>query len=455
MPKLIDNTMLQWLARRLGLASLLSCPLSIPGLDSSLRMLVHGEAEELVSRQIKAQGIWEPGETALLMHFLQPGHVFIDIGANIGYFTVLAAQLVGEQGQVIAFEPDPDNFSLLQKNCRLNNSRAITANVALADFEGEAQLYINEDNLGDNALHSADQAARSRTIAVTRGDSFLSQHTARADFIKIDTQGAEQLVLTGMRKFIAASVPALTMIVEFSPNSLKRSGGSSSELLGLLTDLELYLYVFIEQSNTLLSCSLSQLLAWAKITEMDHDSEGFVNLVCSGKAIESSAALQVQHCADGKENELIDYLVASIYQPWDGSLCPPALFAQYLYFVEGWSVPEPWGIWSDGKRSVIRFSVSESVMTGTVHLAIKGRYYVEQGSTELIVNDKSLGVQDLSDYRVALAATDFFAPEVHIVLLHQGTESPFTRQGDDDKRELGFGLESLLWSLDSGGQDAS
>ena len=70
-------------------------------------MLVHGERDRFVSRRIREEGVWEPYETSLVLAMLRPGDVFVDVGANIGYFTILAASAVGAQGMVFAFEPDP------------------------------------------------------------------------------------------------------------------------------------------------------------------------------------------------------------------------------------------------------------------------------------------------------------------------------------------------------------
>ena len=93
---------------------------------------LHDERDRFVSRQLRDQGIWEPFETTLVMASLAPGSVFVDVGANIGYFSVVAADIVGEDGQVLAFEPDPDNFALLQANLALNGLERQTEAVQAA-----------------------------------------------------------------------------------------------------------------------------------------------------------------------------------------------------------------------------------------------------------------------------------------------------------------------------------
>ena len=97
--------------------------LRIPGMQTALQMYVHGPEDKHVSRKIREQGLWEPFETSLIVSRLNTGDVFVDVGANIGYFTLIAASLVGDQGQVYAFEPDPENYRLLEKNCAHNFSQ--------------------------------------------------------------------------------------------------------------------------------------------------------------------------------------------------------------------------------------------------------------------------------------------------------------------------------------------
>ena len=148
-------------------------PLRIPGLDSAPSLFVHGEEDLHVSRSIRQRGIWEPYETQLLLSLLQPEHVFVDVGANVGYFSVLAASVLSEAGQVFAFEPDPENFRLLQASLAHNGlaSRVTAVEAALADRDGEARLFLSEDNLRDHQMHSADSTRRSTPIRLLAGDT--------------------------------------------------------------------------------------------------------------------------------------------------------------------------------------------------------------------------------------------------------------------------------------------
>jgi len=96
--------------------------LEIPGLDSQLILRTHERSDICVSRQIRENHIWEPYETTLLVSRLKPGNVFLDIGANIGYYTILASAVVKDTGRVVAYDPEetsPQTSSIIRSGRRL------------------------------------------------------------------------------------------------------------------------------------------------------------------------------------------------------------------------------------------------------------------------------------------------------------------------------------------------
>jgi hypothetical protein len=115
----------------------------------NLKMAIHRDGDLYISECIRRFGIWEPTETEYLLDNLGPGDTFVDIGANIGYFSVIAADLVEKEGRVYAFEPDDKNFALLEANLNLNgaaNARAV--NAAVSNVSCKATLYGHGHNLG-------------------------------------------------------------------------------------------------------------------------------------------------------------------------------------------------------------------------------------------------------------------------------------------------------------------
>lgn len=266
--------------------------LDIPGVNSPIRLHLHGPADACLSRQIREHGIWEPYETSLVVGRLKKGDVFLDIGANIGYYTVLAATLVGKKGLVVAYEPDAENYALLMRNLsanRVTNARCFQA--AMADYTGEGRIYLAEANRGDHRLYDPGEPRECRSAAVVHGGDHLSDITDRVDFIKIDTQGAETAVIRGLKKVIRANRHHLSMIVEFWPHGLRRAGSSGAELLSILCDFDMPFYLIDHIGYRLMPVSPDFLGLWVDQTDADPENQGFINLFVCAKG-ERHAPLQ-------------------------------------------------------------------------------------------------------------------------------------------------------------------
>ncbi|MFZ0547269.1 MAG: FkbM family methyltransferase [Candidatus Promineifilaceae bacterium] len=145
---------------------------------------------------------------------LQPGDVLFDVGANIGFFTVISAKLVGPQGHVYAFEPLPDNFSALSHNIALNDFSNVTLiNSAVADESGQGELlvayYSGGSSLSTVATPPPDlkESMVVQTVAV---DDFLADGSKRRPkMVKIDVEGAELTVMRGMVETIRRDHPVI------------------------------------------------------------------------------------------------------------------------------------------------------------------------------------------------------------------------------------------------------
>lgn len=157
-------------------------------------------------------GTAEPHLQQVIRKFVAPGDTVYDIGANIGYVTLSLAKQVGATGRVIAFEPVPRNFDLLQANLernRLPNVRAFA--LAASDRRGEAVIRI-ADNLSTASLiwHKNDPSAIEIVINTVLVDDLVDAgDLPHPSFIKIDVEGAEGLVLLGMRRTLAAATPVV------------------------------------------------------------------------------------------------------------------------------------------------------------------------------------------------------------------------------------------------------
>lgn len=202
--------------------------------------------DSAVAHHLFVSKTWEPEETKLVSSLLRPGDVFVDIGANLGYFTLLSSGLVGETGRVFAFEPAPRNFSLLQKNVEVNRcDNVVCEQKAIADREQMIELYLSSFNFGDHRTYESHDDSdynrgRARKRVQVHGitlDSYFPSGT-HIDFIKMDIQGAEYFALHGMKRVLGDN-PAVMLMMEFWPHGLHEAGVEPAMLLSELDDLGL------------------------------------------------------------------------------------------------------------------------------------------------------------------------------------------------------------------------
>jgi len=256
-------------------------PLRLPGLTRPLHLYIHGERDTHVSRRIREQGVWEPCESELVLNLLRPGDVFVDAGANIGYFTLLAASRVGPRGQVFAFEPDPDNFQLLAANVELNamTGRVTAVQAALAEHSGAGRLYLSRHNLGDHRVFAADDARDSLPIMRIRGGEYLAGRVERVDLVKVDTQGSEYHVITGLMPWLATLGTPPRFIVELTPHALRHAGASGRALVELLGTMGQPMWIIDHTQGRLFPSSVEDLSRWCDNWDTVPESRGFMNIL--------------------------------------------------------------------------------------------------------------------------------------------------------------------------------
>jgi FkbM family methyltransferase len=162
---------------------------------------------------------YERNNVDFLRRKLLPGMTFVDIGAHIGYFSLLASLLVGKAGKVISFEPERHNYSELKKNIILNKCTNIDIyNIGLSDREGFQKLYINPYNDGGHSLVEFKQY-KSKYSSISVGlislDSFCVKCYPHREinFVKIDVEGHQIAVLQGMLGILTSYKP--TILIEY------------------------------------------------------------------------------------------------------------------------------------------------------------------------------------------------------------------------------------------------
>jgi FkbM family methyltransferase len=194
-------------------------------------MFLHAK-DNFISPCLAQHGIWEPFETEIVKREVKRGDVVLDVGANIGYYTLLLARLVGETGKVYAFEPDAANFALLEKNVRVNRyQNVVLVNKAVSNKTDKVKLYICDINMGDHRLFEfPGQNRRAVEIETISLDEYFRDYTGKVDFIKMDIQGAEGAALEGMAGLLAR-FPQVKLLTEYSFHCLKSFGSDPEAYL--------------------------------------------------------------------------------------------------------------------------------------------------------------------------------------------------------------------------------
>ena len=198
--------------------------------------------------------LYESETSNFLGSILAPGDTFIDIGAHVGYFSMLASGLVGEQGRVYSFEPEPRNYSHLLEHIELNSAGNVTpVHMAVGAAPHVAEFFVNADNDGGHALwevgrHPFNEQSRqrrdSRRVYVTSLDRFFGEQTLPSlKAIKIDAEGAEFAILVGARKLLMGHrVPFV--IAEVNRFGLDSMGASENHLRNVMYELGYETYLF-------------------------------------------------------------------------------------------------------------------------------------------------------------------------------------------------------------------
>ena len=169
--------------------------------------LMECDPGDWVGQHIFVTGTWEDTTTRIVQACVTPGATVVDVGANIGFYTLLMSRLVGERGRVIAFEPMPLGIERLRRNLRLNDASNVDVIEQAASAQpGSASFFLGpREHTSISSLRPIEGAA---TVAVTCTtlDTVLAEHP-RIDFLKMDVEGAEPDVLAGAGRTLRNGIP--------------------------------------------------------------------------------------------------------------------------------------------------------------------------------------------------------------------------------------------------------
>lgn len=180
-----------------------------------------------------AVGTHEKEAFRLFCSMIRPGQTVVDIGANVGFYTLAAARAVGPQGRVIAFEPEPNNCERIRRNLEANGHRNVTVcQMAAGDRSGRARLFLGSD-CGIHSLLRERASGAAIEVEMVSLDDYFERHDLTPDLVKIDAEGVELQVLQGMRRTLAR-FPNMAVICEIydpSPEVVRRKKAEAEALL--------------------------------------------------------------------------------------------------------------------------------------------------------------------------------------------------------------------------------
>jgi FkbM family methyltransferase len=212
-------------------------------------------------------GVYEPMETELVKREIKKDDVTIDIGAFIGYYTLIFAKLVGDKGKVFAFEPYPTSFSILEKNVKVNDYR----NIIL-----EKKGISNTNHKSSFFPHETDKDDESTETEFVSLDEYFKNYEGRVDFIKMDIEGAEKLAIEGMQSILRKN-KNIKILTEFHPIALKEFGTEPIDYLQILRGYGFEIYHVDNKKKTVEPINDKELL------EIYPSKESLTNLFCKRK----------------------------------------------------------------------------------------------------------------------------------------------------------------------------
>lgn len=238
---------------------------------------------EHIQQQLLWYGYYEKPLGDVLKKIIKPGDVFLDIGANIGYFSLLIANSAPTV-KVISFEPVRDIFQQLKENIALNNTKNVTVfNAAVGETKEEKEIFVSgADNLGMSSFQQPENFSGKKELVqvITLDDWFHRAGLAKIDIIKLDVEGSELNALKGMKQVLESFKPIV--IVEINPETLSMFGLTSSDIFNYLTgfNFEAFLILGTGEIKKLKEIELNETI---NILFVHHQKKGLLSLLMSGQ----------------------------------------------------------------------------------------------------------------------------------------------------------------------------
>ncbi len=232
-----------------------------------------------LSVNLMVDGVYEPMSTKVFKSLIKEKMMVVDVGANVGYFTLLAASLVGKEGRVLAIEPEPRNYNELVDNIKANDIKNVRMfHKAMSDRCGFAPMYLSAVEWGEHSLLPSHTKKKSDVVvSLACLDDIVRD--MNVDLLKIDTEGNEFAVLQGASKLIQRN-DNLIVVVEFWPAGLRVAGHNPQEIWVMLEDMGFKHIKILDEFREEIAPGIYD-DAMKRCAENDYS----VNLLCSRKEL--------------------------------------------------------------------------------------------------------------------------------------------------------------------------
>lgn len=194
--------------------------------------------------ELRSNKIFEKFEVELVKKEIGKGDIVLDIGANIGYYTLIFSEIVGKDGCVFAFEPDPKNFAILKKNIEINKIKnVILIQKAVSNTSKLQSLYLCDYNHAQHRIYPSPRCTEKINVECTIIDEYLTgiEFFNKINFVKMDVEGSEYDVIDGMKKTLQSN-PNLKMLCEFSPKQIRERGLQPEDILNQIISHNFKIY---------------------------------------------------------------------------------------------------------------------------------------------------------------------------------------------------------------------
>ena len=215
------------------------------------------------------EGVWEEATESVLRSLVTPGMTVIEVGSNVGFFSLILAHCVGKNGRFVGFEADPELAMIARDNVEINgfHHQATIIEAAAGASDGKISFFRADRHRGNGTvLSDLEQIPHNRTdtrqeleVDLIRLDSYCHQANVVPDLIKIDAEGAESAILAGAHSCMQSMRP-LTLVLEFAPRFVQTAGDDPTAFLDRLASAGFTLHVIDERKRTMRPTSHNELL---------------------------------------------------------------------------------------------------------------------------------------------------------------------------------------------------